>query len=278
MTLYITDLDGTLLNAESQISAYSKAKLNELARAGAMITFATARTPATITGIFEGVKLNVPGIVMTGAAIYDLNSNVYSEARFLEPKDVEASLKIFAQYGVNPFVYVLGYDNRLHAYHTNEMSRAEEDFYSIRRDTRYKQFHIGENVPDALQNRVLLIFAVGRAIDLMEVEKAVTESIGYAATFYNDIFVPDSGYMEVFARGVSKAVAMRSLAQRIGADTIVAFGDNLNDTPMLKAATCGVAVENAYPEVKEAADLVIGPNSSDSVVDYIYNDFFNAGA
>ena len=47
------------------------------------------------------------------------------------------------------------------------------------------------------------------------------------------------------------------------------FGDNLNDIPMLRCADVAVAVENAYPEVKQIAHVVIGPNSSDSVARWI---------
>lgn len=51
------------------------------------------------------------------------------------------------------------------------------------------------------------------------------------------------------------------------------FGDNLNDLPMLAAADVAVAVDNAFPEVKEHADVVIGPNYDDSVANYIFQDF-----
>ena len=274
MTLYITDLDGTLLDSDSKISDYSKARLNELAHKGAMVTFATARTPATVTEIFNGVKLNVPGIVMTGAAIYDMHRQLYVDAKFLNKEIVEAALPIFAERGVSPFLYALGHDNRLHAYHDEIMNEAELNFYEIRRDMRLKKFHIGEFLPEDYKSRVLLMFAVGPRTGLMNVESDITATVGYPATYYNDIFSADSGYLELFAKGVNKAQAMRDLATGLNVERIVAFGDNLNDIPMLKSATVGVAVENAYEDVKKAADVVIGSNTSNAVVDFIYNDFF----
>ena len=62
---------------------------------------------------------------------------------------------------------------------------------------------------------------------------------------------------------------MRAMARELGADRIVAFGDNVNDLPMMREADLAVAVENALPEVKEAADIVIGPNTDDSVALFI---------
>ena len=54
-----------------------------------------------------------------------------------------------------------------------------------------------------------------------------------------------------------------------GADRVVAFGDNINDIPMLREADVAVAVENAVPEVKRIADVIIGPNTTDAVPRFI---------
>jgi hydroxymethylpyrimidine pyrophosphatase-like HAD family hydrolase len=56
---------------------------------------------------------------------------------------------------------------------------------------------------------------------------------------------------------------------RVKAERLVVYGDNLNDLPMMKVADVAVAVENALPEVKAAADVVIGANSDDSVAKHI---------
>ena len=53
----------------------------------------------------------------------------------------------------------------------------------------------------------------------------------------------------------------------------MAFGDNLNDISMMETADLGVAVENAYEEVKKCADIVIGSNNEDAVARWIYRDF-----
>lgn len=58
---------------------------------------------------------------------------------------------------------------------------------------------------------------------------------------------------------------MRILARQVGAERITAYGDNINDLPILNIADDAVAVENAVPEVKAVASRVIGPNTSDAV-------------
>jgi hypothetical protein len=71
---------------------------------------------------------------------------------------------------------------------------------------------------------------------------------------------------------VSKAQAIQRLAKQLGADRVVAFGDNLNDIPMLKIADEAVAVENAFAEVKAIADITIGANNDDAVARFIAHD------
>lgn len=87
---------------------------------------------------------------------------------------------------------------------------------------------------------------------------------------YSDPRIPDVKLIEIFADGVSKA---STLKDRFRWDRLVVFGDNINDLPMMAVADVAVAVGNAVPEVKEAADMVIGPNTSDSVARFIADDF-----
>ena len=77
----------------------------------------------------------------------------------------------------------------------------------------------------------------------------------------------------MFPPGVTKASAIQELSRRLGADRLVVFGDSLNDLPMLAVADVAVAVGNALQEVKDAADVVIDPNYTDSVARFIESDF-----
>ena len=68
--LFISGLDGTLIDGCGKISSYSKVKLNQMLSRGAFFTIATSRTPATVRNIMEGVEISLPIIVMNGAALY----------------------------------------------------------------------------------------------------------------------------------------------------------------------------------------------------------------
>src|SRR5699024_5672461 len=71
-TLYVCDLDGTLLTPEAQLSPRTVTILNCLLERGLLFTVATARTPATANTILAPLHLRLPAVFLTGALVYDL--------------------------------------------------------------------------------------------------------------------------------------------------------------------------------------------------------------
>ena len=71
--------------------------------------------------------------------------------------------------------------------------------------------------------------------------------------------------------GLRKAVALASLCEDLQVDqsAVIAFGDEINDTEMLEWAGIGVAMANASPEAKAAADVVTASNNDDGVARFL---------
>ena len=84
-TLYISDLDGTLLNEHSLISPTTAKQLNNLIEKGMLFSIATARTPATVVDLMSEVDLQLPVALMTGALVYDLSVLLYDSRRTANP-------------------------------------------------------------------------------------------------------------------------------------------------------------------------------------------------
>ncbi|WP_304643331.1 HAD family hydrolase, partial [uncultured Muribaculum sp.] len=76
-TLYVTDMDGTLLDDNSRVSPESAEIITDLTQRGALITVATARTPATVNPLLAHTVTSLPAIVMTGATLWDRNTMRY---------------------------------------------------------------------------------------------------------------------------------------------------------------------------------------------------------
>lgn len=273
-TLYVTDLDGTLLNSESEISPYSSQLISALSQDRALISIATARTPATVEHILRGTYVPIPVIVMTGAAMWDNTAKRYIEPHFLAADTCRDVKRLIQAHGVNPFTYTLGADGCLEVFHTYDLTPVEHKFVDERRHLRLKHFHFDDpreqepSVPDTI-----LYFAIGDNNAIVEIAERLRATVDCSVGNYLDVADPGIGLLDIYAPRISKAHAVKELARRCGAGRIVVFGDNLNDIPMMEVADVAVAVDNALPEVKAIADVVIGSNCDDSVARYIEKDF-----
>lgn len=273
-TLYVSDLDGTLLGADSRISHESERLLREAISAGALFTVATARTPATVSSLLENISLPLPAIVMTGAALWNQSTGEYSDVKFIGEDMVEKMLEIYRGKGLRAFIYTLR-DGIIHIYHPGEMTEQERKFIDERRENPYKRFHEGK-LPERRDN-VLLFYAMRPKEEVRPVYEVLKDMEGCNPVYYFDMFGPDTAIMEVFSDKVSKASAMSALAAHCGAGRTVAFGDNVNDLAMLRKADVGVAVANAIEEVRKEATAVTGSNLEDAVARYVAGDFRKNG-
>ncbi len=270
-TLYISDLDGTLLGADSKVSSESAAILSRLIGQGVMFTVATARTPATVEPLLRDVAVTLPAIVLTGAAEWDLRSHRFTRIDYLSSDVARSIAECFERGGVEPFIYAASSDCHLDVYHASpQLSIVESKFVSERDHLRYKTMHIGVEPPATVVDcRSIMFLGIGDAPKIAGVAAMLEREGLCSISHYLDIFNPRVAYLEVLARGVSKASAVKRMSQRLGVDATVVFGDNLNDLPMMAVATRAVAVENACGRVRRYASEVIGPNTEDSVARYI---------
>lgn len=277
--LYVSDLDGTLLDPHTRVTPASASMLNEAIGRGALFTVATARTPATVVDLLRDVEMRLPAVVMTGAALFHFADHSFSRVRCFPPGVVERMLRLYRRHGVATFIYTINTD-RLDVFHIGELNQFEKCFIAERCNSPVKRFHVpasGESVlPGGLDNTVLL-FSVQpweRAHALYEEMKS--SGLPCTPLCYHDAFGPDWGELEMFGPQTSKAAAVEAIASDTGASRIVAFGDNVNDMTLFRLADEGIAVANAIPELKEMASEVIGSNAEDAVASFILNHSHSA--
>lgn len=274
-TIYISDLDGTLLGTDSRISPRSSEIISSLTDDGAMITVATARTPATVVPLLKGTRTTPPAIVMTGDAFWDRKTAQFTDPHFLPEYDVTQTLDLCREHHVHPFVYVMAPDGiSLDVYHAAPaLNKAEENFYLERANLSLKRFHLCTPAPFRALTASMLFYAMGDEDSIRRAAETIRVGSECSICCYPDVFNPRVWNLEMFPPGVSKASAISELRNRLNADRLVVFGDSLNDLSMFAAADVAVAVGNALPEVKEAADIVIDANFTDSVARFIESDF-----
>ncbi len=272
-TLYVSDMDGTLLDNNSLVSPRSAEIISTLSHEGALITVATARTPATVDPLLANTFTRCPAIVMTGAALWDRQYRQIVDPVILPPGVAAEIVDKFNEVALDPFIYTIASPTHIDVYHGVDMTPGEEDFYQTRRHLQLKKFHIG-SMPsgDGGMNRTILLFGIGDTGRVARLASMLEGRSDCSVSFYPDITSPSRSLIEIFGPGVSKANALTRLADKLGVKRTVVFGDNLNDLSMMAVADLAVAVDNAYPEVKSAADKVISSNSSDAVARFIRED------
>lgn len=270
-TLYISDLDGTLLNEQSVVSPATARRLNTLIEKGLLFTIATARTPATVVGLMEQVDMRLPVILMTGALVYDLASHQYLAISSFPQETATRLIEKTSITDLTPMLYYID-NSLLHVAHRNNLSEAQQAFVNQRIGTPYKKFVTIEGNIIAPEKMVLL-FYMGEYEKLRTIHDAISSTEGHSSYLYRDSMQPSLGYLEIYPSGTSKATAITQIAQLAQANEIVAFGDNHNDLPMFEVAHRSYAVANAIEAVKEAATHTIEPNHSDGVVTFLESDF-----
>lgn len=280
MTLYITDLDGTLLGPDSLVSDESARIITDLSRRGALITVATARTPATVEPLLHDTLTTIPAIVLTGASMWDRSRRVYLDPMTLAADTARQLEATFLSHGINPFVYNLHPDGTMQVLHSPAMTSAESRFYDERKALELKKFIFrdGPHCPaggtdETAGSTVILMLGIGDTPSINRLADTLRFDPQLSVSAYPDIFTPERSYIEVFRAGISKAAAVLRLKEITGADRLVVYGDHLNDLPMFAVADESVAVANALPEVRAAATRTIGPNTTSSVARDMARDF-----
>ena len=139
MELFVTDLDGTLINKDRKVTQKSVEIINDLISLGMNFTVATARTPATAVEILQDLKLKLPVALMNGVLIYDTKELKYIDIKDINTESTYKVLDIFEKYNKNPLVYGI-LENHLWVYHKEFEHAYEYNFYKERADKKLKTF------------------------------------------------------------------------------------------------------------------------------------------
>jgi Cof subfamily protein (haloacid dehalogenase superfamily) len=267
-TLFISDLDGTLLNGSAELSEYTLDTLNALIGKGMHFSVATARTLASSAKILDGLALRLPIVLQNGVLIYDMGQKRYAQINYCDPATVAAVLGILKQHETTGFLYELK-DGELMTYHESLEKKPLRDFVEERIARYYRSFKHTDSFSAVSLEQIVYITLLDTYERLKPVHDAANSLVGLSTAFYNDVYKPDLWYLEMFSAKSSKKNGVDYLRKEHGYERIVGFGDNLNDLPLFEACDVRVAVGNARPEVKAAADFICDANDSDGVAKWL---------
>ena len=269
MTLYISDLDGTLLNNSGKIKPRTAVMLNDMIENGVMFTYCTARRIHSSAPIMKDVNIQLPVALMNGVFIYDTIKNDYIVKNFPSKEAVMKLREAVIRLGENPMIHAI-IDGELR----NSYLKGSDSLKSYINDRKHDTSMRPVNSYNELFAGEVFYAVFINPMNKDELDKVFIPENGFSHTYYRDVYHEDEYWYEVYSITASKANAVLQLKEITGADEVVCFGDSDNDLPMASVADRFYAVENASEEVKNAALGVIGSNEAFGVPLFIENETF----
>ena len=131
-TIYVSDLDGTILKNDGTISKFSRAGLIKLIEAGVNITVASARSVESIRYALLNVPFELPVISINGAFISDINSGRHLIVNEIDKNSLEDIYRYITAHNCMPFMS--SYDgSENHLYYQSLPNDGMEWYFSDRK-------------------------------------------------------------------------------------------------------------------------------------------------
>lgn len=265
-TLYVSDLDGTLLGRDDKLSAFTIETLERLVKDGMFFTYATARSFHSSVIVTKGLEVNIPIVVYNGVFILETGTGELLSSSLFHPGDAEAARGIFECLGVFPLVYSLVAGEEKVSW----LPRAENE--GIRRYLANRQndrrLRPVENEAELYQGAPFYYTCIGEKEDLVPVYEVFNALPAYRCTLQQELYRPEY-WCEIMPAEATKARAVLRLKELLGCGRVVSFGDAVNDIPLFEASDECYAVGNAVDELKKIASGIILSNEEDGVARWL---------
>src|SRR5688572_8751335 len=253
--LLALDIDGTLVNSRDELTPRVREALRRAVQSGIRLVLATGRRYSRALPLVEPLGLEAPLVTASGALIKNpLDHQTLYCAQFGRPLLCRL-LGVLDQAGYHAVLYADTFDQGFDFYCvTLDVQSAELlDFYNLNAGCHRLWPVLMHDPPEAIFSG----FAIGTKEEMRvlaaELERQLPEQL-YVHVLRSPRY---KGFMcEICPAGVSKWSGIQRLAHHWGIadDEICAVGDDVNDIPMIRGAALGIAMGNALPEVKAAAD------------------------
>ncbi|MFT8887542.1 MAG: Cof-type HAD-IIB family hydrolase [Ethanoligenens sp.] len=255
--LLVSDMDGTLITETFDMPARNIHAARAFMEGGGRFAFATGRTHSSAGAFLDRVKVNAPCILFNGAVIFDYASHQFVWSADLPESITQLILKTidrFPEVGVELLT-----DDAVYIVHES---------VATRRHTSNERLHYVmtdlEHVPKTGWHK--MIFAAEQDRLPVFADFATQEpNEGW------DFIFSSVNFLEVLPRNISKGSTVLRLASQlqIEKEHIFAIGDYYNDLTLLQTAAFSGTPAEAPREIKDVADVVVGPCEHGAVADFI---------
>ncbi|MDH3643962.1 MAG: HAD family hydrolase [Gammaproteobacteria bacterium] len=271
MDLIVFDLDGTLLNAASKISAYTQETLERLSERGIAYTVATGRTLHASREVLESHEFSLPQAYKNGVVIWNPSQQDYSHQNFLTLSEIQHVLEAVLLQKITPFMFTLEPGNVHAIYHAPLQTEAEERLVAdFRSRSGLGVFPASDMPADA---EITNVSALGEPRGIDAVQAMIADEPGLVAYAGTALEGSKLKWIDIHHVDASKGNAVDVLRDELGASRVLCFGDSDNDLSMFATADESYAPSNAKPEVLAAATAVIGHHDEDGIARFLRERF-----
>jgi Cof subfamily protein (haloacid dehalogenase superfamily) len=262
--LIATDLDGTLLNSEHQVSPRTMNALREAIARGIPIVIATGKTYDSATRIIAELGITTPGVFVQGLVLHNADGSVRSS--IAHAPDVVRAVADFADAHNIPAVAYS--QRRIMCRELHEFIHLLSGYGEPLAEAVGPLGAMAETVP---VNKMIYL---GSPEQMTEAREALAKVLGDRATLVQAL----AHMLEILPPGASKGAGVQRLLDDLGIapENMLAIGDGENDVEMLRMAGIGVAVANAMPHALEAADYIVASNDDDGAAEAIERFVLNS--
>ena len=261
--LFLSDLDGTLLNSEQKTTDYTNSVINDFVRSGEKFSYATARSWNTAKKVTDGICVSLPAIVYNGAFVIDTLSGERLISNYFD-ESVHNVIDELIKNGIFPTVYAVINGNEKFSFISDRITKGMADFVESRKgDSRTNP--VG-SVAELHTGDIFYLTCIDEYEKLVPFYEKYKDT--YHCVFQRDIYSNEQ-WLEIMPLKASKSAAAVQLKEYLGCEKLVVFGDALNDTDLFECADECYAVENAADELKKIATDVIESNNNNGVAKWL---------
>ncbi len=268
--LIAVDLDGTLLDAQREVSPETQRVIRRVVDCGIMVVLATGRTYAGVRRIYDVLGLEGPVITNNGGLIYNPVSDTVLGGNPLPVNVLRSVLEWLDARGIYNQFYTR---DTIYTRHLGFLSAEwAAKNAALPEHHRIKIEVLGEGpLPEDLGTEPFYkLLVMDRNPEIIEEVKRFIDEIPEL-----DTTISIENGLDILCAGISKGDGLKRLSEALGIrpEEIMAFGDQENDSEMLEFAGIGVAMENAPEHVKEHANRIAPLHHEDGLARFLQEYF-----
>lgn len=255
------DLDGTLVSENGTILPENRDRLHRLQQQGIKVVLVTGRHHVAARPYHAQLGLTTPVVCCNGSYVADMHTGEHLFANPLPQPLALDVLRSAQAAGLHRIVYV---EEAMVYEQANDHMTALSRWAQAQPEAVRPAIHRVDDVEQVAQQASRIYKVVTSHQDASRAQRWFNE-LPWCQQLSGERSW--TGRMDVAHHGNSKAAGLQRLLDQWGlsAEQVVAFGDNDNDTSMIKLAGLGIAMQKSTPALLRVADRVIGSHNEPSI-------------